>query len=70
MILRHAHRGEPNYCEWIDACYRGDACKAVSDAIGDRHHHHGYMAEYTLAKKLVDKANEIGKDPTMFASWF
>jgi hypothetical protein len=68
-ILRNAHRREPNYCEWIDACYRGDPLPAVRQAIKGRHFHKGYMAEYRLAKALVDRAIDSGDEPT-FASWF
>jgi hypothetical protein len=38
-------------------------------AIRSRHQHKGYMAEYKLAKKLVDKYLNEGKEP-IFASWF
>lgn len=64
-----AHRGEPDYCEWIDACYRGDARRAVNHAIKDRRSHHGYMAEYKLAWAIVDRAINSGDEP-VFASWF
>ena len=58
-----------NYCEWIDACYRGNARRALKNSISRRHSHKGYMAEYKLAKKLVDRYLETGDQP-LFASWF
>ena len=61
--------GRENYCEWVDACYRGDARRCLNDAIRNRHFHKGYMAEYRLAKHLVDRALESKEEP-LFASWF
>lgn len=69
IILMHAHRGEPDYCEWIDACYRGDARQAVQDAIRRRHGHRGYMADFDLALNLVQRAIDTGDEP-LFGSWF
>ena len=69
MIMMHGHRGEPDYCEWIDACYSGDARRALEDAIRHRHGHKGYMAEFKLAYALVQRANETGQEPEL-ASWF
>ncbi len=68
-ILMHAHRQEPDYCEWIASCYRGDARRAVEDAIRHRHNHRGYMAEFDLAIRLVQRATETGEEP-VFGSWF
>ena len=68
-ILRDAAKGEENRCEWIDACYDGNALNAVQDAIWNRHTHKGYMAEYALARALVDRAVQQGVEPD-FASWF
>lgn len=59
----------PNYCEWMASCYRGDASAVLENSIKRRHGHKGYMAEYKLAKKLVDIALEKGEEP-IFASWF
>ena len=61
--------GRMNYCEWIHACYGGEARRALQDSITKRHYHRGYMAEYKLAKSLVDRAIETGDEP-VFASWF
>lgn len=58
-----------NYCEWIAACYGGNARQALQDSIDRRHYHKGYMAEYKLAKKLVDRCLETGDQP-LLASWF
>ncbi len=69
LILRDGKNRKENYCEWIAACYHGNARKAVEDAIRNRHHHKGYMAEYKLAKALVDRAIKDGSEP-IFASWF
>ena len=68
-IVLAAARRERHYCEWIDACYGGDALPAVQGAIRGRHSHHGYMAEYRLARALVEQAIAEG-DPCVFASWF
>jgi hypothetical protein len=68
-ILKDAREGRKNYCEWIDSCYDGDPLTAVKNAIRNRHYHKGYMAEYKLAKKLVDRAIETGDEP-IFGSWF
>ena len=69
LILRDAIEGRENYCEWIYSCYGKDPMKAVRNAIKRRHYHEGFMAEYKLAKKLVDHAIETGEEP-LFASWF
>lgn len=79
IILMHADRGEPDFCEWIDACYGNDARKCVQLAIAGRMYrgaegrwvkaHCGYMAEYALALKLV--RHEIGHPgQILLASWF
>ena len=58
-----------NHCEWIASCYEGNARQVLNNSIERRHGHKGYMAEYRLAKKLVDIALEKGEEP-IFASWF
>ena len=68
-ILKHAKENKPHYCEWIDACYSGDARRALEDAIRHRHNHKDYMAEFKLAYALVQRANETGQEPEL-ASWF
>ena len=69
IIGLHGMNNEPDYCEWLDACYQNDARRCLQDSIRNRHTHHGYMAEYKLAKKLVNQALETGDEP-LFASWF
>ncbi len=61
--------GRLNYCEWVDHCYKGDARRCLRDAIRNRHYHKGYMAEYKVAKKIVDRYLETQEEP-LFASWF
>jgi hypothetical protein len=68
-ILMNAHHGEPNYCEWIASCYSGDARRAVQGAIHSRHTHHGYMADFDHAYRLVRRAIKTGDEP-LLASWF
>ena len=68
-IVLTAARRESHHCEWISACYGGDALRAVQDAVRGRHSHHGYMADYGLARQLVNQALAKG-DPCIFASWF
>jgi len=69
QILKDAKEGRENWCEWIASCYGCDPRKPVRAAIKNRHHHKGYMAEYKLAKALVDRANQTGEEP-LFGSWF
>ena len=61
--------GRENWCEWIYSCYDRDARRALQNSIRNRHYHSGFMAEYKLAKKLVDRANRTGEEPEL-ASWF
>lgn len=61
--------GRPNWCEWIYTCYSGDARKVVRDAIRNRRHHRGYMADHSAALALVRRYAETGDQP-LFASWF
>ena len=68
-IVLAAARREKHYCEWINACYRDDPLPAVQGTIRNRHHHYGYMADYGLARRLVQEAIAHG-DPCIFASWF
>ncbi len=68
-ILSDAKHRRENWCEWIYSCYGRDPLPAVQSSIRNRHHHSGYMAEYKLAKVLVDRAIQAGDEP-LFASWF
>jgi len=61
--------GRENWCEWLDACYGGNARECLRRSITGRHYHKGYMAEYRLARRLVDRCLEDGDEP-VFASWF
>ena len=69
LILKDAALRKPNYCEWIDACYKTDARKAVEGAVRNRHHHQGYMASYRQALAIVQHVNQGNPGPTL-ASWF
>jgi hypothetical protein len=69
MIVKDAHNGQENWCEWIDACYRRRPEKAVKDAVRNRARHSGYMSEYRRALAIVQRANTDGSEP-MLASWF
>ncbi|MBK8099828.1 MAG: hypothetical protein IPK26_22210 [Planctomycetes bacterium] len=69
MILRDAKAGRENWCEWLDACYRRDARRALRDAIRHRHNHCGYMADFRQAYAIVRRAIDDGQHP-LFASWF
>ena len=53
-ILKNAIVGDPDYCEWIDACWKCNPSGPVRRAIDGRHHHRGYMAESKHAKLLVN----------------
>jgi hypothetical protein len=68
-IVMDAHLRQKNYCEWVWSCYNQDPLPPVRNAFKGRHSHHGFMAEYKLAKALVDEANRSGNEP-IFASWF
>ncbi|HTF57428.1 MAG TPA: hypothetical protein VK661_09370 [Planctomycetota bacterium] len=68
-IVADAACGRPNYCEWIDCCYRGNAPEAVRSAIRHRHRHHGPMAEFRQALALVRHCAQTGEE-LLFASWF
>ena len=68
-ILQRAIVGDPDYCEWIDACWRNDPTGPVRAAIRGRHHHRGYMAHYPNARALVQHYLDENREP-VFASWF
>lgn len=69
QILKRAIVGDPDYCEWIDACHRNDPTRPVRFAMQGRHGHKGYMADYRHARLLVYNALEHDWEP-VFASWF
>ncbi len=69
IIGFHGMRNEPNNCEWVDACYQSNARKVLENSIRSRHFHKGYMAEYKLAKAIVDHAINTREEPIL-ASWF
>jgi hypothetical protein len=64
-----AIHGRENWCEYIYTCFNRDARACLERAIKNRHLHRGPMAEYKVAKKLVDHYIETGNQP-MLASWF
>ncbi len=68
-ILKDAHEGNENWCEWIYSCYERDPHRALRDSIRNRHAHEGYMASYPLALSIVRRQLDTGERPT-FASWF
>lgn len=68
-IVRDGLLEQRNWCEWVDACYHGDARRVLNDSIRNRRYHKGYMAEYRIALQIVRRANETGNGP-VFASWF
>jgi hypothetical protein len=68
-ILRDAHNGQQNWCEWIWSAYQCDPRPAVQGAIRSRHHLKGFMADYQQALAIVRRANKEGEHP-VFASWF
>ncbi len=77
MAVRHHMMGEANFCEWYVHMAQGyDEKKVIAvgvdtirRAFQNRHHHHGYMAEVELAKRLVLRELVTGEGP-LFASWF
>lgn len=72
-IVTAAANGEPFRCEWLYACFAGEARRAVEAAIAHRHSHRGYMASYKQAKALIDAvaANDCQQPPELsFGSWF
>jgi hypothetical protein len=68
-ILKDAHEGRQNWCEWIYSCYGCDPRPAVQHAIRSRHSLQGYMADYRQALAIVRRATNDGEHP-LFASWF
>ncbi len=68
-ILKDAREGRRNNCEWIDACYKGDALMAVRNSIRFRGEHNGYMKDFKRAKALVKQSIEERREPEL-ASWF
>lgn len=69
IILQHAILGDPDFCEWIDACYHNNPVTPVKFAICNRHRHSGYMSSFKLARKLVQEYLDHKTEP-MLASWF
>lgn len=70
-IVADGARGTPNYCEWIDSCYQGNARTPLESAIRGRHNHSGYMAEYGRAQNVVRRAVECGESGVAsLGAWF
>jgi hypothetical protein len=67
ILLSYIKR-EKNYCEWVYCCYSGNPEPVVKGAIRNRHHHRGYMASYSAAKKII-KATLEGRMKLLLASW-
>ena len=60
-----------NWCEWVQACYGGDAKKVVRDTIRNRHRHdNSFMVYYDRALALVRAEIDGQKTGTEFGSWF
>jgi hypothetical protein len=68
-IIRDGLLNQRNWSEWIDACYQGDARRALQNAIRNRHYHTGYMADYRQALAIVTRTNH-GHPGPLLASWF
>lgn len=68
-ILKDAREGRENCCEWIYSCYNRNPLPAVQNSIRNRHNHSGYMAEFKIARALVEKSVKDGEEPEL-ASWF
>ena len=74
-LLDYIHEKE-TWCEWyLDMRDRGTrdlleiGRKVVARSFSRRHSHRGYMAEYKIAKVLVDRERS-GKEAPILASWF
>jgi hypothetical protein len=71
QIVLDGKLGKENWCEWLDACYRGNAKVVLQKTIRSRHYHRGYMSSYKTAKMLIYASlAERGKYDPAFASWF
>jgi len=76
FAIKYYKTNVPYYCEWFIHLARGydrerilKAGKMViENAFKLRKYHRGYMADYRLARKIVEQSIR-GNDP-MFASWF
>lgn len=69
-ILLAVSQKRQHYCEWINACYRGNPRPPVSEAFHHRRFHSGYMASYGHAQALVQETLQHGQPAGMLASWF
>lgn len=69
-ILKDAHEREENWCEWVYSCYNKNPLPAVRMAIKTRHNLKGYMADYRVARRIVDETLKDRKNEPKFASWF
>lgn len=69
-------RGRPFFCEWythMAGGFQNDRVlevgrQVLERAIRGRHRHHGYMADYGQARRVV--AAELAGHGPVFASWF
>ncbi len=85
LALINLKREQPYHCEWywatngfeegrpLGAEFDRDLLEVnrqvIRQAIAQRHHHKGYMAEYQRALALVQRQLETGDRPVL-ASWF
>ncbi|MBU2177726.1 MAG: hypothetical protein KJ556_21750 [Gammaproteobacteria bacterium] len=69
-IVKDAHEGNENWCEWIFSCYNKDPRVPVGNAFKSRHYHRGYMSSYDVAAALIRQVNLTGESSCMLASWF
>lgn len=68
MVIMDAAYRYPNRSDWVRICYACDPVKALRNAIKMRHRHKGEMADYRIARAIVDQAIVTGQEP-LFQSW-
>lgn len=81
LALKHAKMGEAYSCEWYSDINRRrgldlfdeEGLKTVTQdvlrwAIQGRHRHKGFMADYHLARKVIEQ--ELAGQGPQLASWF
>lgn len=75
--LRAHKEGDGFFCEWYTHMAQGFdekkvlevATRTIERAFRNRHHHRGYMADYAMARSLVERVRHGGRGPEL-ASWF
>jgi hypothetical protein len=68
-IINDATEGRENWCEWVYACYQGNARAVIENTVTRRHTHRGYMSDYFRALTIVASTLN-GQEEPKFASWF